>query len=187
MTGNCGQLDRGRNTADVSPSLPVEDDMTFRAFVFTASIIVFGMGVCGCDRQAVQGDRYCKQKCISNLKTMAAAIRQYQSAHGGTFPVSLQDLSIDQEVELNVFHCPATGDAAKWSEANRVRDYGMINANTSYVYRLLTPGVDGQDQLLVADRANNHVGGGHVLSVDGSVKWVKEPELQRILNSSSKQ
>jgi len=124
--------------------------------------------------------------CISNLKDFGRAYQLFADDHRGSYPAVIGDLYgasgaekiyPDYISDCRIFYCPLDSDA----EPDDIDNDGANDANSceiSYAFALGLKISNNSDDPIVSDNgcgsaSDNHgTDGGHVLYLDGHVKWI---------------
>ncbi len=115
-----------------------------------------------------------KAVCKSNIKQIGLAMAMYQNDFNEQTPNKLDDLYDQYITAKQIFKCP---------QDNRPMTIGQ-GIQCSYIYVGRTPRTTDPQVAILWDKRGNHRRGRNVLFYDGSVRWVPEFRLRRVLNDS---
>ena len=140
--------------------------------IITAKIITCGIFVMiGCFLPPIGQAREPARRisCIANLKQIGLALKSYADDYNGHFPdKGLEQLRInDYLTDYGVYNCPST-NTRKGKDNEKLTD-----AIVDYVYQKglkFNIGAQNSKIPIAWDKAENHVGYGNVLLLDGHVK-----------------
>lgn len=140
--------------------------------MFAASGIMAGMMMPALSRARESAHR---AACMNNLKQLVMAEKMYAADHNEKYTDRLSELYPDYVGSFGVFLCPSQRGQVITSKED-------IDEQTSYILRKGLTDASGGDEVLIYEEPWNHRGqGGNAAFVDGHVRWLSAPELERII------
>jgi len=134
-------------------------------------------------------DRYQREapnriRCLSNLRQIGNAIRDYADANGGHYPDDWQSLFLHTDLGAGVFVCPSANDEVAGGATTReIADNLRRPNHCSYIYYgkgLSTP--VAPECVIAAESLENHSGDGmNILFGDGHVLWCNKDQAVKLL------
>jgi WD40 repeat protein len=122
-----------------------------------------------------------REPCRNNLKLIAVAEALWAADHDGRFSEKLSELYPTYAASPEHFWCPSAG-------ISKITDERLIDSQTNYVLRRGLSRASPPTEVLIYENPANHGGeGGHVLQVDGTVRWADTSELRAIAERDRQQ
>jgi len=122
--------------------------------------------------------------CRSNITELYGILKAYTSSHGGQFPDSLQELIASGVLtDTHLLLCPNSSDvAAEGATTQSLVQDAQKPGRVSYIYagKGLTENSPAESVLLFEPAGNHPGAGGHVLQVDGRVRFLPPAELKAL-------
>jgi hypothetical protein len=119
---------------------------------------------------------------VQQMRQVSQAIVTYANANSGDYPPDLGTLYRAENLDINLFVCPGTGNTPP---ANMTIDQAVqwVNLNADYVY--LGAGMKSPVQsraLVIYEKDSNHANrGDNVLYGDGSVAYLSVPAVHQAI------
>ncbi|HEY1629228.1 MAG TPA: DUF1559 domain-containing protein [Tepidisphaeraceae bacterium] len=124
-------------------------------------------------------------KCAHNMRQIGVAIKQYNAAHNGANPKSLEDLISAENLTGDLFVCTDTSDtAAPGSTPQEIAQSLSTGGHLSYVYvgKGLTSTASPQAILLYEPISNHREEGSNFLFSDGHVEFLLRGGAENIIS-----
>ena len=121
-------------------------------------------------------------QCLSNLRQIGSGLLMYAQEHRRRMPDSLDVLITEFRYSPRAFVCPVGGDLPAQGPTTQalLADFAKPG-RCSYVYVGKGMVKPSARMVLAYEVANNHKSGAGVLFADGSVRWLNQADMTKLL------